>query len=156
HDSEGREFDASRLVAGTDAASRALAKLINQYLCAAARILAGRRANMLFPWSPSGRLVLPRFADHTGFQGQVGVVAAMHFLEGIARAGRLDFFRVGDGSPETDYRGKGAQTVALLASGYSFVVCHVNGPDEAAHMGDFALKVRCLEAIDREVIGPVL
>jgi 2,3-diphosphopglycerate-independent phosphoglycerate mutase len=156
HESEGREFDPAALVAGTDAASRDLARVIDDYLVAAAEVLAGRRANMLFPWSPSGPLALPRFADHTGFRGRVGVVAAMHFLEGIARAGGLDFVKVGDGSPDTDYQGKGAQTVALLASGYSFVICHVNAPDEASHMGDRALKVRCLESIDREVIGPVL
>jgi 2,3-bisphosphoglycerate-independent phosphoglycerate mutase len=35
-------------------------------------------------------------------------------------------------------------------------VCHVNGPDEASHMGDRDLKVRSLERIDDEIVRPVI
>jgi 2,3-bisphosphoglycerate-independent phosphoglycerate mutase len=61
---------------------------------------------------------------------------------------------VGNGRPDTDYAGKGAKVLELFEAGYSFVVCHINSPDEAAHMHDREMKIRCLEAIDRHVLGP--
>jgi 2,3-bisphosphoglycerate-independent phosphoglycerate mutase len=80
----------------------------------------------------------------------------MDFLLGIAKAGRIDFFRLGNGRPDTDYQAKGEKVVALLEAGYSFVICHVNAPDEASHLGNRELKIRCLEAFDRDVVGPAL
>jgi 2,3-bisphosphoglycerate-independent phosphoglycerate mutase len=155
HESEGLEFDTAHLIAGRDLRSAALAGRINQYLLLTARVLAGERANLLFPWSASSPLVLPSFAEHTGFTGKSGMVGAMDFLKGIAHAGGIDFAKVGDGSPFTDYEGKGRRLRELLADGYSFLLCHVNGPDEASHMGDFDLKVRCLEQIDEHIVRPV-
>jgi 2,3-bisphosphoglycerate-independent phosphoglycerate mutase len=80
----------------------------------------------------------------------------MDFLQGIARKGGIDFFKVGNGRPDTDYAAKGKKTLELLAAGYSFVVCHINSPDEAAHMHDRELKIQCLEAIDRHILGPIV
>jgi len=35
-------------------------------------------------------------------------------------------------------------------------VVHVEAADEAGHLGDAAEKVKALESIDREIVGPVL
>jgi 2,3-bisphosphoglycerate-independent phosphoglycerate mutase len=154
HDHEGTEFEVSRLIAGRDSGSAAVAARLNRYLLGVAAVLAGESANMIFPWSASRSVVLPAFKENTGFAGRSAIVGCMDFLQGIARLGGIDFCKVGNGRPDTDYAGKGARVQELLAAGYSFVVCHVNSPDEAAHMHDRELKIQCLEAIDRHVIGP--
>jgi 2,3-bisphosphoglycerate-independent phosphoglycerate mutase len=156
HDSEGLEFDPARMVGLKNGDGKGIGSRINEYLACANEVLAGETANMLFPWSASAPLNLPRFADHTGFQGKVGIVGCMDFLQGIARASRMDFHKVGNGSPYTDYEGKGAKVIELLKEGYSLVVCHINGPDEASHMGDPALKISSIEAIDQHIVGRVV
>lgn len=156
HESEGRLLEVAALVAGRTAASRALAGRINRYLERAAELLAGEAADALVPWSPCSALSLPSFRRSTGFAGAAAIVGSMDFLSGMARIGEIDFFRVGNGRPDTDYRAKGEKVTELLAAGYSFVVCHVNAPDEAAHMHDRASKVRSIEAVDRFVVGPVV
>src|SRR6202040_1917975 len=52
--------------------------------------------------------------------------------------------------------GKGEAVIELLGAGYELVICHVNGPDEASHLGDRALKVSTLEAFDRLTVSPVV
>ncbi|HSK81561.1 MAG TPA: hypothetical protein VLQ45_34215, partial [Thermoanaerobaculia bacterium] len=154
HDHEGTEFEIARLIAGKDPRSEAVATRLNGYLVRVAEILAGEAANMIFPWSASRSFALPAFRDNTGFVGRSAIVGCMDFLQGIARVGKVDFVRVGNGRPDTDYAGKGAKVLELFEAGYSFVVCHINSPDEAAHMHDREMKIRCLEAIDRHVLGP--
>jgi 2,3-bisphosphoglycerate-independent phosphoglycerate mutase len=156
HENHGREFDISALIEGTDASSDRLAKRLNRYLEGVARLLEGEAANMLFPWSPSVVLKLTPFHENVGFEAPVAIVGCMDFLHGIAKAGKLDFFKIGNGQPQTDYAGKGAKTVELLDAGHGFVICHINGPDEAAHMGQVQLKIESLENIDEYIVGPVL
>lgn len=156
HDHEGVEFEIGRLIAGRDAGSEAVAARLNRYLVRAAEVLAGEPANMIFPWSASRSVALPTFRDNTGFTGRCAIVGCMDFLKGIARAGGIDFFEVGNGRPDTDYAGKGAKVLELFEAGYTFVVCHVNSPDEAAHMHDREMKIRCIEAIDRHVLAPAV
>jgi 2,3-bisphosphoglycerate-independent phosphoglycerate mutase len=156
HESHGATFDIGALVEGVDARGRAVAAHINAYLTRAAALLAGERANALFPWSPSAPLRLPSFAASTGFSQPAAAVGAMDFLAGMARAGGMHFCRVGNGRPDTDYAAKGAAAVRLLEEGFGLVFVHVNAPDEAAHMGDTALKIHCLEQVDAGVVGPVV
>jgi 2,3-bisphosphoglycerate-independent phosphoglycerate mutase len=156
HDHEGSDFEIARLIAGRDSRSEAVAARLNRYLVRVAEVLAGEAANMLFPWSASRSFALPSFRDNTGFEGRAAIVGCMDFLHGIAKVGGIDFFKVGNGRPDTDYAGKGAKVLELLESGYSFIVCHINSPDEAAHMHDREMKVRCLEAIDRHILGPIV
>lgn len=156
HENEGVEFDFSHLVVGRDPSSRMLAHRVNRYLVDAAEVLRGKRADALFAWSPALPLSLAGFNENTGFTGRAAIVGCVDFLQGIARAAGLDFFRTGNGRPQTDYAGKGMCTLELLRQGYSFVYCHINGPDEAAHMRERALKIYCLEQIDFHIVRPVV
>lgn len=156
HENHGREFDVTCLIQGTDEPSKQLAQRLNRYLQGVARLLEREPANMLFPWSPSVVLKLTPFREMVGFEEPVAIVGCLDFLHGIAKAGQLDFFKVGNGQPDTDYAGKGAKTVELLASGYGLVICHINGPDEAAHMGNVQLKIESLEKIDEFIVGPII
>jgi 2,3-bisphosphoglycerate-independent phosphoglycerate mutase len=156
HEHEGERFEASRLISGTDIASTALADLLNRYLVRVGETLAGERANMIFPWSAGRAFTIPSFRENTGFHGRSAIVGCMDFLHGIAKVGEIEFFRVGNGRPQTDYAAKGAKVIELLEDGCSFVVCHINSPDEAAHMHDRELKIWCIEQIDRLVLSPLI
>lgn len=156
HESHGCEFEVGRLITGAVAEAERVARRINGFLARAHELLADERANVLFPWSASGPLRLTPFAQSTGFDSRVAVVGFMDFLHGITKAGGIDFFKMGNGRPDTDYAGKGAMTLALLREGYEFVVCHVNATDEASHMGDLEAKIRCMEAIDEHILQPVV
>ena len=68
----------------------------------------------------------------------------------------MDFFHEGTGRPDTDFAAKGSRLLELLQSDYGLIVCHINAPDEASHMGDLQLKIRSIEAIDEFVVRPVL
>lgn len=156
HESEGAVFPAGRIVEPAAPSAAAVAARLNAYLERVAALLAGGRADALLPWSPSTALRLPSFGEVAGREGRAAVVGAMDFLGGLAAAGGMEFHPVGNGRPETDYAAKGARAVALLAEGCDFVYVHVNAPDEAAHMHDPELKLRCLERIDRDVVRPVV
>jgi 2,3-bisphosphoglycerate-independent phosphoglycerate mutase len=156
HENHGVDFALARLISGVEKESQAFAERVNQYLVCAAELLASEPANALFPWSASWAFVLPPFAELTGFPGRVAVIGFMDFLKGIARAGGMDFVRLGNGRPDTDYQAKGEMVVELLAADYGFVVCHVNAPDEASHMGNRQMKVETLEAFDQHVLGPAV
>jgi 2,3-bisphosphoglycerate-independent phosphoglycerate mutase len=156
HENEGREFDLDALVHTDEASAAPLVKELNAYVTCSRQVLAGEEANLLFPWSASAPLRLPAFGRQTGFTGKTGIVGCMDFLHGIAKAGGIDFYKVGNGRPDTDYAAKGAQVIELLESGYQLVICHINGPDEASHMGDLELKIRCLERIDEHIVAPAV
>lgn len=156
HESHGVEFDAMRLLAGRNEKSRSVAAHINSYLQRVAAVLAGEVGNMLFPWSASRVLSLPPFAEVSGFEGKTAIVGCMDFLHGIAKAGGIESFKVGNGRPDTDYAAKGAKVVELLRNDYEFVVCHINAPDEAAHMGDLEGKIRSLEMIDEFIVREIV
>lgn len=156
HENHGVKFDVNELIVGTSAEGRTVAARINSYLTRSHQLLCSEPANMLFPWSPSRAFHLPSFNDHTGFAGRAAVVGSMDFLLGIAKAGALDAFKVGNGRPDTDYAAKGRKTIELLSNGYDFVVCHINAPDEASHMGDLGLKIKSFEQIDKHIVRPLV
>ena len=156
HESHGLTFDLECLISGKDAKSEAKARRINDYLTRAAKLLKPGPANMIFPWSPSRPLRLVDFKENTGFAGKTAIVGSMDFLHGIAKAGGIDFFKVGNGRPDTNYAAKGASLIELLLEGYEFVICHINAPDEASHMGDLAMKIRSLEQVDHFVLRPLV
>ena len=156
HESHGLTFDVERLISGRESKSETKARRINSYLAHASRLLTPGPANMIFPWSPSRPLSLVDFKENTGFEGRTAIVGCMDFLHGIAKAGGMDFFKVGNGRPDTDYGAKGRTVIDLLLDGYEFVICHINGPDEASHMGDLALKIRSLEMVDHFILRRVV
>ena len=156
HESHGMHFDVSNLISGCDEPSHALAGRINSYLTRAGSLIQSSSANMLAPWSASKSFQLPAFEAQTGFKGKTAIVGSMDFLKGIAKAGKMSFFKVGNGRPDTDYEAKGRKVVELFREGYEFVVCHINAPDEASHIGNLALKMETLEHIDRLVLRPLV
>jgi 2,3-bisphosphoglycerate-independent phosphoglycerate mutase len=85
------------------------------------------------------------------------MVAAVDLVRGIARLIGWDVLEVegATGYYDTNYAAKGRAAVEALAD-HDLVLVHVEATDEAGHNGDAREKVRALEAVDREVVGPLL
>jgi len=114
-----------------------------------------RPANMAWIWGQGTRPELPGFGSRFGIRG--GMITSVDLLAGIARLIGWDLIGCEGLTSyhDTDYRAQGRTTIEALDR-YDLVCCHVEAPDEASHQGDFATKIASIEAIDREIIGPVM
>lgn len=154
HENVGKSFDFTDLIKGKNKKAQRLAEKINSFISWTREILVDKNANIVFPWSPSSPFKLPKFSILE--KGKCGFITNMDFLLGIAKASGVEPFKMGNGSWDTDYIGKGKKIIDLLKSNYKLVYCHINGPDEAAHMGDFQKKVYSLEQIDKHIVFPTV
>ena len=121
-----------------------------------ARIEQGLRpANMAWVWGQGTRPELPSFESRFGLRG--GMITSVDLLAGIAKLIGWDLIDCPGltGYHDTDYAMQGKVTIDSL-NRYDIVCCHVEAPDEASHQSDYMTKVASLEAIDREIIGPVM
>ena len=75
----------------------------------------------------------------------VGVLLGWHRIDVPGATGYLD----------TDYAAKGRAGVAALRD-FDLVCVHVEAPDEASHEGLPHEKVKALERIDADIVGPLL
>ena len=143
------------------------AKVLNELMAASRDILAGHPINkvrrdlgenpatQIWFWGQGQRPTLAPFADRWGLKG--AAITAVDLVRGIAKLIGWDVIEVegATGYYDTNYAGKGRAAVAALAD-HDIVLVHVEATDEAGHNGDAAAKVRALEAIDREIVGPLL
>ncbi|MEZ6319083.1 MAG: hypothetical protein R3B49_10085 [Phycisphaerales bacterium] len=121
-----------------------------------ARVRAGKRpANLAWIWGQGTRPTLPAFEDRFALRG--AMLTSVDLLRGIARLIGWDLIECEGLTSyhDTDYAAQGRATIAALAD-YDVVCCHVEAPDEASHQADWKVKVASLEAIDREIVGPVV
>jgi 2,3-bisphosphoglycerate-independent phosphoglycerate mutase len=110
--------------------------------------------NMLWFWSPSKK---PQFPSFKAIHGKSGaVVAGLDFMHGLAMAADMYFELVSGatGYIDTNYGAKADATIKLLGK-YDFVLTHVNATDEASHMRSPSEKIKAIERVDREILGPV-
>jgi 2,3-bisphosphoglycerate-independent phosphoglycerate mutase len=120
-----------------------------------ARVEAGLRpATMAWIWGQGLRPVMPTFRERFGLRG--AMITAVDLLAGIAAYIGWDRLNVPGitGYHDNDYAGQGRATIEALGR-YDIVCCHVEAPDEASHQGDWQTKVASIEAIDRQIVGPV-
>jgi 2,3-bisphosphoglycerate-independent phosphoglycerate mutase len=100
---------------------------------------------------PAGA-VPPRILDSsTVVIGALGAATGLGALMGA----RVVIPPGATGGPDSDLAAKRRAALDAIASGAERVVVHVGGPDEAAHRLDRALKMACVEAADRELVGPL-
>lgn len=112
-------------------------------------------ANSIWLW---GQGKAPRMTSLREKYGVTGsVVAAVDLIRGIGYYAGLDVVDVpgATGYLDTNYRGKAEYALRELES-KDFVLIHVEAPDEAGHNGNAADKVRTIERIDEEMLGPIL
>jgi 2,3-bisphosphoglycerate-independent phosphoglycerate mutase len=78
-------------------------------------------------------------------------------VRGIGRLAGMDVLDVpgATGGLDTDYGAKARAAIGALED-HDLVWVHVEAPDEAGHMGDLREKVRAIERVDAEVLGPIM
>jgi 2,3-bisphosphoglycerate-independent phosphoglycerate mutase len=122
----------------------------------AARRAAGRLpATNVWLWGLGRTPNLPAFRDRFGIQGQM--ITAVDLLRGIARLIGWSCIEVpgATGYTDTDYAAKGRYAVAALDTA-DLICVHIEATDEASHEGDLSAKIAALEAIDEQIVGPLL
>jgi 2,3-bisphosphoglycerate-independent phosphoglycerate mutase len=113
------------------------------------------KANYIWPWSPGKKPTLEKFLDKYGKRG--AVISAVDLLRGIGVYAGFDVIQVkgATGLYDTNYEGKADAVVEALKE-HDFVYCHVEASDEASHEGDYELKVKTIEYLDKRLIEKVL
>lgn len=120
------------------------------------RIASGKSpATSIWLWGQGGAPSLATYADRFGKTG--AVISAVDLVNGIGRAAGLDVISVegATGYVDTNYAGKVAAALEALET-RDFVYLHIEAPDEAAHEGDTALKIRAIEDFDALVVAPCM
>ncbi len=120
------------------------------------RAAAGKApGNSIWLWGQGKAPQMPSFRERYGLAGSV--VAAVDLIKGIGVYAGLEVVAVpgATGYVDTNFRGKAEYALRELES-KDFVLIHVEAPDEAGHNGSVPDKVRAIERIDREMLGPIL
>lgn len=120
------------------------------------RIEAGMQpGNSIWLWGQGKAPRMETFGQKFGLRGSV--VAAVDLIRGIGVYAGLDVVNVpgATGYIDTNYGGKAEYALRELES-KDFVLIHVEAPDEAGHNGNARDKVRAIERIDEEMVGPIL
>jgi 2,3-bisphosphoglycerate-independent phosphoglycerate mutase len=112
-------------------------------------------ANMIWPWGQGIKPKFHPFYDLYGIKG--AVISAVDIVNGIGVFAGLDVIRVpgATGYYDTNYEGKADYALKSLKD-YDFVLIHVEAPDEAGHLGDYDLKIKTIEDLDKRLIGRIL
>ncbi len=120
------------------------------------RTAAGKLpGNSIWLWGQGKAPRMPTFRDRYGLAGSV--VAAVDLIKGIGVYAGLEIIAVpgATGYVDTNFKGKAEYALRELET-KDFVLIHVEAPDEAGHNGNVPDKVRAIERIDREMVGPIL
>ena len=143
---------------GSDLLSELMAQSVEvfrDHATNARRLAAGKRpATNVWLWGLGRVPNLRSFASLYGVQGQM--ITAVDLLRGIAKLIGWPCIEVpgATGYTDTDYAAKGRYAIEALE--HSDLICvHIEAPDEASHEGDAAAKIAALEAIDRDIVGPL-
>ena len=121
-----------------------------------ARVEAGKKpVTSTWLWGQGGAPSLTPFAEKYGPRG--AMITAVDLLRGIAALVGWDRIEVpgATGYLDTDYAAKGRYAIDALDK-YDLICVHVEAPDEASHEGRGDEKVKAIEAIDREIVGPLV
>ena len=89
--------------------------------------------------------------------GTGAVISAVDLIQGIGVYAGLDVIRVegATGLYDTNYEGKALAAVEALKT-RDFVYLHIEASDEAGHEGDYDLKLRTIEYLDRRVVKVIV
>ena len=115
-----------------------------------------KKANSIWLWSPGKNPALPSFKETFGLDG--AVVCAVDLIKGIGICAGMEVPDVegATGGTDTDYRAKEKAAEAQFTAGKDFVYLHVEAPDEYGHQGNPVEKKASIEALDAEILEPML
>ncbi len=122
-----------------------------------ARIARGKRpANSIWLWGEGKRAELTPFKEKYGVSG--AMISAVDLLKGIGKFAEMDVIEVegATGYIDTNFKGKAEAAIKALKDGADFVYVHMEAPDECGHRAEVENKVKSIEIIDEQVLGPML
>lgn len=132
-------------------------KLLADHPVNKARIARGLRpANSIWLWGEGKKPAIPGYYDKYQIKGSV--VSAVDLIKGIGLCAGLRSIDVegATGNIHTNFKGKAMAALKELEDGQDFVYVHVEAPDECGHRYEIDNKVRSIELIDEQVVGPML
>ena len=111
-------------------------------------------ATHVWPWGQGRKASMEKFVRRFGLRG--ALITAVDLLAGLAAFIGWDRLPVSGQTSyhDTDYAAAGRGAIDALDH-YDLVCVHVESPDEAAHAADGQTKVAAIEAIDRDIVGPL-
>lgn len=112
-------------------------------------------ANMIWPWGQGSR---PRIKTlYEMYQINGAVISAVDIVNGIGRYLGMNIIKTpgATGFSDTNYEGKADYAIKSLKD-HDMVLIHVEAPDEASHIGDYDLKVKTIEDLDKRLLGRLL
>ncbi len=130
--------------------------LLKEHTINKERIKKGiRPANSIWIWGEGRKPALDSFYEKYKLRGSV--ISAVDLIKGIGILAGLTPVRVegATGTIHTNFKGKASAAIGQLTGDKNFVYLHLEAPDECSHQGDTRKKVKSIEIIDREVIGPI-
>ena len=113
-------------------------------------------ANSIWLWGEGTRPGVSRFEEMYGVKGSV--ISAVDLIKGIGICAGMKVIEVegATGNIDTNFKGKGEAALQTLLEGQDLVYIHVEAPDECGHHGDMEGKIRSIELIDEQIVGPLL
>ena len=113
-------------------------------------------ANSVWFWGQGTTPALTKFRDQFGVTG--AVISAVDLIKGIGICADMEVIEVegATGNIHTNFAGKASAAIEALKKGTDFVYLHIEAPDEAGHQGSTDIKVKAIEEIDRQVLGPLM
>lgn len=120
------------------------------------RIAAGKNpANAIWFWGEGRKPALTPFLKKTGLKG--AVISAVDLIQGIGKCAEMEVVKVegATGTYETNFSGKAAAAVDVLARGADYVYVHIEAADECGHHGQLKEKIYSIEQIDAKVLKPI-
>jgi 2,3-bisphosphoglycerate-independent phosphoglycerate mutase len=165
HDAIGRRIS-EILIEPLNGKGEETAKTLNRMIIDSKKILSKHPVNLrrvaekknpgniIWPWSPGKRLKIQTFKEKYGIKA--AVISAVDLVRGLGYYAGMDVIEVpgATGYYDTNYEGK-AECALKSLEDHDFAVVHVEAPDEAAHIGDFNLKIKTIEDLDRRLIGKI-
>jgi 2,3-bisphosphoglycerate-independent phosphoglycerate mutase len=111
--------------------------------------------NMIWFWGQGKHVELPSFESR--FKKKGAVISAVDLIKGLGRSIGLDSIDVpgATGWLDSNFKGKAEAALKVLKK-KDFVFLHLEATDEAGHKGDAQAKVKAIELIDEQVLGPIL
>lgn len=113
-------------------------------------------ANSIWPWSPGYRPQMEPLSVMYPSIRKGAVISAVDLIQGIGVYAGLRRIEVegATGLFDTNYENKVAAALEALKTD-DFVYLHIEASDEAGHEGNFELKQRTIEDLDKRAVGPI-
>ena len=132
-------------VKALNAQSRKTAKLANEFIARARKLLAQKKpANMIMLRGFAKRPAIPSFQDVYGTRA--GAIAVYPMYRGVARTLGMDLLRVDGESVAAEFT-----TLEKYWNDYDFFYLHVKQTDSYGEDGNFEKKVGVIEEVDAQL-----